>query len=78
MPNFFVETLDHTWEGALPLVQLLIDFKLSCWEKEKEFFSKQLIKKLIDQCQSVCESELYAQFIPIPKPKTSKIGWLVN
>ena len=41
-------------EGALPLVQLSINFKLSCWKRRKQklCFSKQLIKKLIANCTS--------------------------
>ena len=41
-------------EGALPLMQLSINFKLSCWNRRtyKLCSSKQLILKLIDNCKS--------------------------
>ena len=42
----------YTGEVVLPLVQLSIYSKLSCWKNRKEMscFSKQLIKKLINHC----------------------------
>ena len=43
-----------TGQGALPVVQMSINFKLICWKKEevKLCLSKQLTKKLINNCAS--------------------------
>ena len=48
--NVKMQLLLIKWEGAPPLVQSSINFKLSWWKKRKlkSCFAKQLIKNLID------------------------------
>ena len=50
--------------GALPLLYLSIIVKLSCWRRRKLklCFSKQLIKKMIDNCKSSCAPSLVQKF----------------
>ena len=36
------------------------------------------MEKIDKEKRKVLESEPHAQLIPIPKPKPSKIGWLIN